>query len=68
MHAGHPGFAMMSLDGSVYICASTGETGIAVLVVRHPDRSEDILRILGWTMRRDGLPASSTPTTSTRAG
>ncbi|MET8628681.1 hypothetical protein ABZW30_33895 [Kitasatospora sp. NPDC004669] len=53
VHSGHPGFAMMSLDGSVYVCASTGETGIDVLVVRHPDRSENILRHLEWITRRD---------------
>ncbi|MFE5586255.1 hypothetical protein [Kitasatospora sp. NPDC056531] len=41
---------MMSLDGSVYVCASTGETGIDVLVVRHPDRSENVLRHLEWIM------------------
>lgn len=26
MDSGHPGFGMMALDGSVYVCASTGET------------------------------------------
>ncbi|MDX2702774.1 hypothetical protein PV350_07900 [Streptomyces sp. PA03-6a] len=46
VHAGHPGFAMMALDGSVYLCASTGEAGVDVLTVRHPDRSENVLRHL----------------------
>ncbi|MFH8620871.1 hypothetical protein ACH4A8_03045 [Streptomyces vietnamensis] len=46
VHSGHPGFGMMALDGSVYVCASTGETGIDVLVVHHPDRSENVLRHL----------------------
>lgn len=46
VRAGHPGFAMMALDGGVYISASTGETGVGVIAVRHPDRSEHVLRHL----------------------
>ncbi|MFD2689127.1 hypothetical protein ACFS5L_30490 [Streptomyces phyllanthi] len=53
IHAGHPGFGMMALDSSVYVKASTGETGIDVLAVRHPDRSENILRYLEWFALRD---------------
>lgn len=53
VHAGHPGFAMMALDSSVYLRASTGEIGIDVLVVRHPDRSENILRYLESITHRD---------------
>ncbi|MGW3669384.1 hypothetical protein [Streptomyces sp. NPDC005141] len=53
IHAGHPGFAMMALDGSVYVIASTGEIGVDVLAVRHPDRSENILRYLEWITLRD---------------
>ncbi|WP_181794246.1 hypothetical protein [Streptomyces sp. WELS2] len=53
VYSGHPGFGMMALDGSVYVCASTGETGINVLVVRHPDRSENVLRHLEWIARYD---------------
>lgn len=26
VYSGHPGFGMMALDGSVYVCASTGES------------------------------------------
>lgn len=48
IHAGHPGFGMMALDSSVYISASTGERGVDVVAVRHPDRSENILRELEW--------------------
>ncbi|MFD9320061.1 hypothetical protein ACFWDQ_20685 [Streptomyces sp. NPDC060053] len=55
VHSGHPGFAMMALDGSVYVSASTGETGIDVLAVRHPDRSENILRHLE-RITRHGSP------------
>ncbi|MFB7715088.1 hypothetical protein [Streptomyces sp. NPDC056105] len=44
VHAGHPGFGMMALDSSVYVRASTGEIGVDVLAVGHPDRSESILR------------------------
>ncbi|MER6961672.1 hypothetical protein [Streptomyces sp. NPDC000618] len=52
IHAGHPGFAMMALDGSVYVIASTGEIGGDVFAVRHPDRSENILQYLeGITLR-----------------
>ncbi|MET8170506.1 hypothetical protein ABZT34_40850 [Streptomyces sp. NPDC005329] len=46
VHSGHPGFAMMALDSSVYIHASTGETGIDVLAVPHPHRSHNILHHL----------------------
>ncbi|MGW0949119.1 hypothetical protein ACWD4O_42135 [Streptomyces sp. NPDC002623] len=46
IHAGHPGFAMMALDSSVYVIASTGEIGVDVFAVRHPDRSENILQSL----------------------
>ncbi len=53
IHAGHPGFGMMALDSGVYVTASTGETGIDVLAVRHPDRSENILRYLERFARRD---------------
>ncbi|MFE2023384.1 hypothetical protein ACFW9O_35730 [Streptomyces sp. NPDC059499] len=53
VHAGHPGFGMMALDGSVYLEASTGETGIDVLVVHHPGRSENVLRHLEWITRYD---------------
>ncbi|MFH8387900.1 hypothetical protein ACH4E7_44700 [Kitasatospora sp. NPDC018058] len=51
VHAGHPGFAMMALDASVFVCASTGEAGIDVLAVRRPDRSENVLRQLEWIAR-----------------
>jgi len=53
VHSGHRGFGMMALDGSVYIEASTGETGIDVLVVPQPDRSENVLRHLAWITRYD---------------
>lgn len=46
--AGHPGFAMMALDGSVYVHASTGEIDVNVLAVGHPDRSENVLQYLEW--------------------
>ncbi|MEE1752787.1 hypothetical protein [Streptomyces sp. SP18CS02] len=53
VHAGRPGFAMMALDGSVYVKASTGEIGVDVIAVRHPDRSENILRYLEGIGLRD---------------
>lgn len=53
VHSGHPGFGMMALDGSAYVSASTGETGIGVLAVRHPDRSENVLRHLERIARDD---------------
>ncbi|MFF3212456.1 hypothetical protein ACFYYB_17530 [Streptomyces sp. NPDC002886] len=46
VHSGHPGFAMMALDSSVYISCSTGEMGIDVLAVGRPDRSESVLHHL----------------------
>ncbi|MFD3842716.1 hypothetical protein ACFWWC_41775 [Streptomyces sp. NPDC058642] len=53
VRAGHPGFAMMALDATVYVRASTGEIGVDVLAVRHPDRSENILRHLEWITLHD---------------
>lgn len=48
VHRGHPGFGMTALDGSVYISASTGETGVDVCAVGHPNRSENVLQHLEW--------------------
>lgn len=53
VRAGHPGFAMMALDSSVYVQASTGETGVDVLAVRHPYRSQNVLRHLESITRHD---------------
>lgn len=53
VHAGHPGFGMMALDSSVYVSASTGERGVDVIMVRHPDRSGNILQWLEWFARWD---------------
>ncbi|WP_236246319.1 MULTISPECIES: hypothetical protein [unclassified Streptomyces] len=56
IRAGHPGFGMMALDSSVYISCSTGETGVDVLAVRHPDRSENVQQYLDWYADRDCAP------------
>ncbi|MFI9112476.1 hypothetical protein [Streptomyces venezuelae] len=48
IRAGHPGFSMMALDGSVYVGCSTGEIGVDVRAVAHPARSENILQHLEW--------------------
>ncbi|MGW0095267.1 hypothetical protein ACWDWS_40850 [Streptomyces sp. NPDC003328] len=48
IRAGHPGFGMMALDSSVYICCSTGERGVDVVAVGQPARSENILQQLDW--------------------
>lgn len=53
IRAGHPGLGMMALDSSVYIRCSTGETSVDVLAVRHPDRSENVLRELERLATRD---------------
>lgn len=53
VHAGRPGFAMMSLDSSLFVGASTGEVGVDVIAVVRPDRSENILRYLEWLARRE---------------
>lgn len=54
IRAGHPGFGMMALDSSVYISCSTGERGVDVVAVRHPDRSKNILQYLErFASRRD---------------
>ncbi|MEU9109149.1 hypothetical protein AB0D54_33450 [Streptomyces xanthophaeus] len=46
IRAGHPGFGMMALDSSVYLSCSTGESGVDVVAVGHPDRSKNILQQL----------------------
>ncbi|MET8290065.1 hypothetical protein ABZV80_33325 [Streptomyces sp. NPDC005132] len=48
IRTGHPGFSMMAPDSSVYIGFSTGEIGVDVVLVRHPDRSKNILRQMEW--------------------
>jgi hypothetical protein len=53
VYAGHPGFGMLALDGSVYVCCSTGERGVDVLAVRQPDRSENVRRHLESIVARD---------------
>ncbi|GAA3395827.1 hypothetical protein [Streptomyces roseoviridis] len=53
VYAGHPGFGMLALDGSVYLSASTGETGIDVYAVRDPARSDNVLRYLEYLVRTD---------------
>ncbi|WP_235033026.1 hypothetical protein [Streptomyces sp. WAC05374] len=53
IRAGHPGFGMMAVDSSVFISCSTGEIGVDVIAVRHPDRSENVLRELEWYARWD---------------
>ncbi|GGY18112.1 hypothetical protein [Streptomyces tanashiensis] len=53
IRAGHPGFGMLALDSSVYIGCSTGEMGVDVVAVGHPDRSENVLRELEWLAQWD---------------
>ncbi|MFF5760921.1 hypothetical protein ACWD5B_24085 [Streptomyces tanashiensis] len=53
IRAGHPGFGMLALDSSVYISCSTGEAGVDVVAVGHPDRSENVLRDLEWRAQWD---------------
>ncbi|AZM88303.1 hypothetical protein [Streptomyces sp. W1SF4] len=48
VRAGHPGFGMMALDGSVYVICSTGERGVDVVAVAHPHRSAEVLGHLEW--------------------
>ncbi|MFG2818673.1 hypothetical protein ACGFX4_04500 [Kitasatospora sp. NPDC048365] len=54
IRAGHPGFGMMALDSSVHISCSTGESGVDVVAVGHPDRSVNILRQLEWFASWEG--------------
>ncbi|MFJ6575441.1 hypothetical protein ACIQMY_05685 [Streptomyces sp. NPDC091368] len=53
LRAGHPGFGMMALDGSVYLSCSTGESGVDVHAVAHPARSDNVQRYLEWYAHRD---------------
>ncbi|MFD7703674.1 hypothetical protein [Streptomyces caelestis] len=58
IRAGHPGFAMLALDNSVWLLADTYETGAAVYAVRDPADSPGVLRELKWESeqpaRKDG--------------
>ncbi|MFJ3765817.1 hypothetical protein ACIPQJ_02365 [Streptomyces sp. NPDC090082] len=53
LRAGHPGFGMMALDGSVYLGCSTGENGVDVRAVAHPAHCDHVLRYLEWYAHRD---------------
>ncbi|WP_176710031.1 hypothetical protein [Streptomyces sp. Wb2n-11] len=55
IHAGHPGFAMMALDGSVYVIASTG--GIGGLAPRFNALPERYRRWAGVTPVRGSAVA-----------
>lgn len=50
IRAGHPGFAMLTLDNSVWLLADTYETGAAVYAVRDPASSPGVLRELKWEL------------------
>ena len=50
IRAGHPGFAMLALDNSVWLLADTYETGAAVYAVRDPADSPGVLRELKWKL------------------
>ncbi|SFX61659.1 hypothetical protein OH786_00975 [Streptomyces atratus] len=53
IHAGHPGFAMLALDNSVWLIADTYESGVGVYAVRDPALSPGVLRDLEWLARED---------------
>lgn len=53
IRAGHPGFAMLALDNSVWLMADTYESGVGVYAVRDPARSPGVLRNLAWLARED---------------
>ncbi|MFJ8007329.1 hypothetical protein [Streptomyces fagopyri] len=53
IHAGHPGFAMLALDNSVWLTAGTYESGVGVYAVREPARSPGVLCALEWLARED---------------
>ncbi|MFD8024055.1 hypothetical protein ACFV6G_27005 [Streptomyces lavendulae] len=46
IRSGHPGFAMLALDNSVWLLADTYESGVGVYAVRDPARSPGVLREL----------------------
>ncbi|MEU7071390.1 hypothetical protein AB0B30_22920 [Streptomyces narbonensis] len=53
IRAGHPGFAMLALDNSVWLLADTYETGAGVYAVHDPALSPGVLRGLEWLTRED---------------
>ncbi|MCX2182768.1 hypothetical protein KV205_19890 [Streptomyces sp. SKN60] len=53
IRAGHPGFAMLALDNSVWLLADTYESGVGVYAVRDPARSPGVLRDLERLARED---------------
>ncbi|MEU8432885.1 hypothetical protein AB0F18_08200 [Streptomyces sp. NPDC029216] len=53
IRAGHPGFAMLALDSSVWLLADTYESGVGVYAVREPARSPGVLRGLAWLAEED---------------
>ncbi|WP_418955483.1 hypothetical protein [Streptomyces tritici] len=46
VRSGHPGFAALALDNSVWLLTDTYETGAAVYAVRDPATSPDVLHTL----------------------
>ncbi|MFZ3551709.1 hypothetical protein ACODT3_39970 [Streptomyces sp. 4.24] len=50
--AGHPGFAMLSLDSTVAVLGTTWETGISSLAVPNPGDTEPVQRMLDWAATR----------------
>ncbi|MFJ5833645.1 hypothetical protein [Streptomyces sp. NPDC093089] len=52
IRAGHPGFAMLALDNSVWLLADTYEAGAGVYAVRDPAGSPGVLRELERELER----------------
>ena len=48
-----PEFRMLSLDGSVLLCGTTGEDAVSIFVVKEPDRSRTFTRFAEWVITTD---------------
>ncbi|MEV7182513.1 hypothetical protein [Kitasatospora sp. NPDC093679] len=53
VRAGHPGFAAMALDNSVWILTDTYESGVGLYAVRDPAGSPGVVRDLEWLAREN---------------
>ncbi|GAB7039663.1 hypothetical protein JCM9533A_35130 [Catenuloplanes niger JCM 9533] len=48
-----PEFRMLSLDGSVLCCGTTGESAVSIFVIKEPSRSITLRRFAEWIVTTD---------------
>ncbi|BCJ68418.1 hypothetical protein Prubr_54390 [Polymorphospora rubra] len=52
---GRPEFRMLSLDGSVLSCGTTGESEISIFTLKEPSRSATFRRFAEWIVTSDAF-------------